>query len=179
MGLTDYEIRDLNDEINQLLREKRHYETQIVALGGANYKRAAGVMLDDDGKEVPGTRGYKWARQLLLWIVWLISIGTLGEPKSCLESGRCSTKEVCSFPIHIPYELTLVAKAATEESARNASFQKFRNQGTEYYGDNDELDGDLLAEEDELARKGTRTSLFTERLFADTVRLGRSHQSNR
>jgi pre-mRNA-splicing factor ISY1 len=49
----------LNDEINQLLREKRHYETQIVALGGANYKRAAGVMLDDEGKEVPGTRGYK------------------------------------------------------------------------------------------------------------------------
>lgn len=57
--MTDYEIRDLNDEINSLMREKRHWENQIVALGGANYKRAAGAMLDDDGREVPGTRGYK------------------------------------------------------------------------------------------------------------------------
>lgn len=57
--MTDYEIRDLNDDINQLMREKRHWETQIVNLGGANYKRAAGAMVGDDGKEVPGTRGYK------------------------------------------------------------------------------------------------------------------------
>lgn len=58
--MTDYEVRDLNDEINQLVREKRHWETQIVNLGGANYKRAQGSMIDDDGKEVPGTRGYKY-----------------------------------------------------------------------------------------------------------------------
>lgn len=30
----------------------------------------------------------------------------------------------------------------------------FRNQGTEYYGDNDELNGKLLEEEEELARTG-------------------------
>lgn len=59
MGLTDYEIRDLNDEINGLLREKSHWERQLIALGGANYRRAA-VQLDDSGKEVPGTRGYKY-----------------------------------------------------------------------------------------------------------------------
>lgn len=58
-GLTDYEVRDLNDEINRLLREKRHWENQIVALGGANYRRNV-AMLDDDGKEVPGTKGYKY-----------------------------------------------------------------------------------------------------------------------
>ena len=58
-GLTDYEVRDLNDEINKLLREKRHWENQIVALGGANYRRNM-AMLDDDGKEVPGTKGYKY-----------------------------------------------------------------------------------------------------------------------
>jgi len=57
-GLSDYEIRDLNDEINKLMREKRHWENQIVALGGANYRRNV-AMLDDDGKEVPGTKGYK------------------------------------------------------------------------------------------------------------------------
>ncbi|KAF9225054.1 Isy1-domain-containing protein [Gyrodon lividus] len=58
-GLTDYEVRDLNDDINKLLREKRHWENQIIALGGANYRRNV-AMLDDDGKEVPGTKGYKY-----------------------------------------------------------------------------------------------------------------------
>ncbi len=42
------------------MREKRHWETQIVALGGANYKRGNQSMVDDEGREVPGTRGYKW-----------------------------------------------------------------------------------------------------------------------
>jgi hypothetical protein len=59
VGLTDYEIRDLNDEINKLMREKGHWERQIVTLGGANYRRARTAMLDDEGREVPGTRGYK------------------------------------------------------------------------------------------------------------------------
>lgn len=59
-GLTDYEVRDLNDDINKLMREKRHWENQIVTLGGANYRRNV-AMLDDDGKEVPGTKGYKYA----------------------------------------------------------------------------------------------------------------------
>ena len=58
-GLTDYEVRDLNDEINKLMREKRHWENQIVALGGANYRRNV-AMVDDDGREVPGTKGYKF-----------------------------------------------------------------------------------------------------------------------
>lgn len=57
-GLTDYEVRDLNDEINKLLREKHHWENQIIFLGGANYKRA-GKMTDASGREVPGMRGYK------------------------------------------------------------------------------------------------------------------------
>lgn len=42
------------------MREKRHWENQIVALGGANYRRNV-AMVDDDGKEVPGTKGYKYA----------------------------------------------------------------------------------------------------------------------
>ena len=67
-GLTDYEIRDLNDEINRLLREKRHWENQIVALGGANYRRNV-AMLDDDGREVPGTKGYKYVLRYSLLLL--------------------------------------------------------------------------------------------------------------
>ncbi|KAI6106300.1 Isy1-like splicing family-domain-containing protein [Pisolithus croceorrhizus] len=58
-GLTDYEVRDLNDEINKLLREKRNWENQIISLGGANHRKNV-AMLDDDGKEVPGMKGYKY-----------------------------------------------------------------------------------------------------------------------
>ena len=57
-GLSDYEVRDVNDDINKLLREKRHWENQIVSLGGANYRRNV-PMIDEDGREVPGTKGYK------------------------------------------------------------------------------------------------------------------------
>jgi len=59
-GLTDYEDRDLNDEINKLMREKRHWENRIIYLGGANYRRNV-AMLDDDGREVLGTKGHKYS----------------------------------------------------------------------------------------------------------------------
>ncbi|KAI9003099.1 pre-mRNA-splicing factor ISY1 [Gaertneriomyces semiglobifer] len=60
-GLTDFQIRDLNDKINKLIREKRHWEYRIRELGGPDYKRIAPRLLDHDGKEVPGApRGYKY-----------------------------------------------------------------------------------------------------------------------
>jgi pre-mRNA-splicing factor ISY1 len=68
--LTDYECRDLNDEINKLMREKRHWENQIVTLGGANYRRNV-AMLDDDGKEVPGTKGYKYVTTFTIGSVFI------------------------------------------------------------------------------------------------------------
>ena len=36
-GLGEHAIRDLNDEINKLMREKRHWQRRIVELGGTNY----------------------------------------------------------------------------------------------------------------------------------------------
>ena len=36
-GLGEFRIRDLNDEINKLLREKRHWQDRIVELGGPDY----------------------------------------------------------------------------------------------------------------------------------------------
>lgn len=65
-GLGEFRIRDLNDEINKLLREKRHWEARIVELGGDDLKRKS-RMLDREGQEVPGSRGYKYfgaAREL-------------------------------------------------------------------------------------------------------------------
>ncbi|KNC76444.1 hypothetical protein SARC_11057 [Sphaeroforma arctica JP610] len=36
-ALGEFRIRDLNDEINRLLREKGHWQDRIVELGGPNY----------------------------------------------------------------------------------------------------------------------------------------------
>ena len=65
-GLGEFRIRDLNDEINKLLREKRHWEARIVELGGDDLRKKS-RMLDREGKEVPGSHGYKYfgaAREL-------------------------------------------------------------------------------------------------------------------
>ncbi|CAF0737351.1 unnamed protein product [Didymodactylos carnosus] len=59
-GLGEYKIRDLNDEINKLLREKSHWEDRVKELGGEDFKKTAPKMLDNEGKEVPGNRGYKY-----------------------------------------------------------------------------------------------------------------------
>jgi pre-mRNA-splicing factor ISY1 len=75
--LTDYEVRDVNDEINKLMREKRHWENQIIALGGANYRRNV-AMLDDDGKEVPGTKGYKYVRSNSIPTIEVVADKMLG-----------------------------------------------------------------------------------------------------
>jgi pre-mRNA-splicing factor ISY1 len=55
-----------------------------------------------------------------------------------------------------------IAQQASEESARNASFQMFRNQGPEYYGDFDEAD-DALAEEEEQASRAGQSFTLTSR----------------
>lgn len=58
-GLGEFRIRDLNDEINKLLREKGHWERRIIELGGRDMRRRS-RMLDNEGKEVAGSAGYKY-----------------------------------------------------------------------------------------------------------------------
>ncbi|GAA5875309.1 hypothetical protein JCM1840_001925 [Sporobolomyces johnsonii] len=119
-GLTDYEVRDLNDQINKLLREKHHWENQIIALGGANYKRAAGKMTDADGREVPGQRGYKY----------------FGRAKDLP-----GVRELFS---------SAAADVAEVESYKTLKATLFENVGPGYYGDlaeQGEAGKQLLAEE--------------------------------
>lgn len=67
-SLSDFQIRDLNDEINKLMREKYMWEVQIRNLGGPNYTRGGGRVYDDEGREIPGGgKGYRYfgrAREL-------------------------------------------------------------------------------------------------------------------
>lgn len=67
-SLSDFQIRDVNDEINKLMREKHMWEVQIRGQGGPNYMRGGGKVYDDEGKEiVGGGKGYRYfgrAREL-------------------------------------------------------------------------------------------------------------------
>ncbi|KAJ0976573.1 hypothetical protein J5N97_012047 [Dioscorea zingiberensis] len=58
-GLGEHRLRDLNDEINKLLRERVHWERRIVDLGGPNYSRHSAKMTDLDGNiiDVPNPSG--------------------------------------------------------------------------------------------------------------------------
>ncbi|KAH7622010.1 hypothetical protein Ndes2526B_g02835 [Nannochloris sp. 'desiccata'] len=56
-GLGEHRIRDLNDEINKLMREKSHWERRIVELGGPDYARSAPKVTDSQGKVVAEASG--------------------------------------------------------------------------------------------------------------------------
>lgn len=69
-SLSDYQIRDLNDEINKLMREKHMWEVQIRNLGGPNYMRG-GRMVDEEGREIPGGgKGYRYVLLLRGLTAW-------------------------------------------------------------------------------------------------------------
>ena len=59
-GLGEHVIKELNDEINDKLRRKRTWEKRIIELNGPNYMRLAPKVFDADGRELPGTGGYKY-----------------------------------------------------------------------------------------------------------------------
>ncbi|KAJ9622608.1 NineTeen Complex (NTC) component [Taxawa tesnikishii (nom. ined.)] len=67
-SLSDYQIRDLNDELNKLFKEKWQWELRIRELGGPNYMRGGGRVLDEEGREIQGGgKGYRYfgrAREL-------------------------------------------------------------------------------------------------------------------
>lgn len=50
-------IRDLNDVINKLVREKGHWERRIRELGGPDYARNAPKATDSEGRELEGASG--------------------------------------------------------------------------------------------------------------------------
>ena len=68
LALSDYQVRDINDELNKLFREKWMWEVRIRELGGPNYMRGGGRVTDEEGRVVEGGgKGYRYfgrAREL-------------------------------------------------------------------------------------------------------------------
>ena len=59
-SLGEYKIRDLNDEINKLMKKKHYWEIRIRELGGNDYKSRNKFLFDIEGKELPGQPGYRY-----------------------------------------------------------------------------------------------------------------------
>lgn len=60
-SLSDFQIRDLNDQINKLMKEKWGWERRIRELGGPNYMRGGGTAVDAEGRALPGAgKGYRY-----------------------------------------------------------------------------------------------------------------------
>lgn len=61
LSLSDFQIRDINDELNKLFKEKWQWEMRIRELGGPNYMRGGGKMVDDEGRVIEGGgKGYRY-----------------------------------------------------------------------------------------------------------------------
>jgi pre-mRNA-splicing factor ISY1 len=83
-SLSDFMIRDLNDEINKLMREKHMWEVQIRNLGGPNYMRGGGKVYDEEGREIPGSgKGYRYVSVSGLASRADSNTDTSGELESC------------------------------------------------------------------------------------------------
>lgn len=92
-SLNDYSVRDLNDAINRLMRQKYAWEVQIRSLGGPNYMRTGMRTTEDGGREVAGNKGYKYygrARELP-GVKQLLEQGIPREP---LESHRTQIRHM-------------------------------------------------------------------------------------
>lgn len=57
-SLGEHRVRELNDEINKMQRQKHYWETRIRELGGDTMKGRQHI--DVEGKELPGAPGYRY-----------------------------------------------------------------------------------------------------------------------
>lgn len=65
--MPEYQIRDLNDAINRLMREKHEWEVQIRDLGGINYLYNKAKLFEDEGEQISDIDDYRYygrAREL-------------------------------------------------------------------------------------------------------------------
>ncbi|TRY70199.1 hypothetical protein TCAL_01209 [Tigriopus californicus] len=134
-GLGEFRIRDLNDEINKLLREKVHWERRIVELGGRDMRRKS-RMLDNEGKEVAGSSGYKYfgAARELPGVRELFDAQPAPAPQRSraelmkdIDSkyyGFLDDDDCRLIPLEIIAEQKAVAKAVEEWKAKKANGEK-------------------------------------------------------
>jgi len=156
-GLGEFRIRDLNDHINKLLREKKHWENRIRELGGKSYSSKGAKMLDREGKEVPGNKGYKYfgAARDLPGVRELFESDTpVNTKKTRAELMRDVDAQYYGFRddedgILVPLEL----KAEKEAVARLVNEWKGAKAGEDLQDDDEDLYIKELKDDDEALRE--------------------------
>jgi pre-mRNA-splicing factor ISY1 len=140
-GLGEHRLRDLNDEINKLIREKGHWERQILSLGGPNYVAQSG---GSDGKKEGEVAG---------------EFGTGPSEKS-----RGSGYKYFGAAKRLPGVKELFEKPK-QRTVRKTRHQLRKNIDADYYGFRDEEDGVLLREEAEATKtlRRIKCEAFDER----------------
>ena len=91
--LGEQKIRDLNDEINKLLRSKYAWEMQIRKLGGPDYTALGSSIGEAEAVELPGQGGYKYfgaAKDLP-------GVSELLEQHTSVEGARRSRRDLLKF----------------------------------------------------------------------------------
>lgn len=91
LALSDYQIRDINDELNKLFKEKWQWEVRIRELGGPNYMRGNGRVTDDEGRVIEGGgKGYRYFGRAkeLPGVKELFEAATKKPEKEKVDTGR-------------------------------------------------------------------------------------------
>jgi pre-mRNA-splicing factor ISY1 len=57
-GVSEHEVREINDQINKVFKDKRAWELRIKELGGKVVNQVG--LIPDEGVEIPGVRGYRY-----------------------------------------------------------------------------------------------------------------------
>ena len=168
--LGEVRIRQLNDQINELMREKRRWERRIIELGGPNYFKISQLKAyDRDGNELPsietGAGTYKYfgeARNLP-------GVKEMLERES-VENIIPATKEKNLAKRHVdPFyygfddedEDLLAAEKAAEEAAMQSVEDKWVEDRLKTLGDKKELGFDVETELAEL-ENGPKGALDSE-----------------
>ncbi|THD22280.1 Pre-mRNA-splicing factor ISY1 [Fasciola hepatica] len=129
-SLGEYKLRDLNDDINKLVREKAHWEDHIKTLGGPDFKAEAPKMLEKEGKEVPGNRGYRYygaardlpgVRELFEEEPQPVARKSRGELMKMVDVsyyGNCDEDDGVIVPQEMKYEQEYMARKVADWKAR-------------------------------------------------------------
>lgn len=166
-GLGEFKIRDLNDEINKLLREKSLWEERILELGGPDYRRIGPKLLDKEGKEVPGNKGYKYfgaAKDLP-------GVKELFEAEAA-QSSRKTRAELlrqidADYYGYIDDEdyLLLAQEEKCEKEARIKKIEEFRENLKQVLGENGQDEMDTEKTIDKAASSEEDAGTFIDKYF--------------
>ena len=151
-----HRIRDLNDEINKLIREKGHWERRIVELGGPDYSKATPKVTDSQGRDVAELTGGCRARarrsiagplnrssSAHQWpcgpiAAWL----TPGPPPHTHTAGKGRGYRYFGAAKALPGVKELFEREAPKV-VRRTRHQMYKSIDPDYYGFRDEEDGVL------------------------------------